>query len=200
MGRYIMGGYSPYDTKIREVVTKIKGVKGIRKALVLTKEDRRKIVDLEKSAEKRVMMGLGQGDNQGIKKVLTSDVVVAFITEAEYEWPRGPNIVITRGGRIIGEELSPSRLEEVKKCKNVILLNNFALYKDRIPKLPSWAQKPPIVVFPAKPCPEAEEVSGIGDAVLGSPSPPSDIYLKERMKVNQKNGQLGTILIGFNCS
>ncbi len=195
-----MGGYSPYNNKIREAVTKLKGVKGIRKALVLTKEDRMKIIDLEKSAEKRVMMGLGQGDNQGIKKVLASDVVIAFITEAEYEWPCGPNMIITQEGIIIGEYIPPSKLEEVKKCKNVILLKNFALYKDRITKLSSSAQKPPIIIFPAKPCPKVEEISGICDAVQGSPSLPSDIYLKERMKVNQKNGQLGTILIGFNCS
>jgi len=35
-------------------------------------------------------------------------------------------------------------------------------------------------------------------AVVGSPSPPTDIYIKRRMGLDTKDPKLGTILVGFD--
>jgi len=168
---------------IEDVVSRIKSIRGVRQVLILTEEDKRRVLELEREAEQRVMMGLGLGDNRGVKVALRCDVVVAFITDAEYEWPPGPNLVLTWKGKVIGED---------------VVMGNFVVYKDRVPMPSLIAEEPPLAVFPPKPCPEIENVPRIYNAVQGSPSPPADTYLKKRMNTDLRDPRLGTALVGFN--
>lgn len=188
-----------YEHIMRDVMSTIKDLKGVQQVSILTDEDKRKVLELERQAEKR-FMGLGRGNNQGVKTVLERDIVIAFVTDAEYRWPPGPNLILFWKGKVIGEEVTdPKKLEKLKNKTGVYLAGNFALYKNNMPKPSLMIQEPPLIVFPPKPFPEIKKkVPAIHDVVIGSPSPSSDNYLKKRMKVDLENKQLGTALLGFN--
>jgi len=184
---------------IRDIVSKIRSIKGVQQVLILTDEDKRKVLELEKLAEQRVMMGLGLGDNRGVKEALKRGAVVAFVTDMEYEWPPGPNVILTWKERVIGEEINdPEKLEELKNSKNIVLMGNFALYKDRMPQPSLMIHEPPLVILPPKSCPEVEKLPHVHNVVQGSPSPPADSYLKDRMQADLRDQRLGTVLLGFD--
>lgn len=184
---------------IRDVTSKIRSIKGVQQVLILTDEDKKKVLELEKQAEQRMMMGLGLGDNQGVKEALKRNVSVAFVTDMEYKWPPGANVILTWKGNVIGEEINDyEKLEELKKSKNIILMGNFALYKDRMPQPSLMVHEPPLVILPPKPCPEVGNLPHVHNVVQGSPSPPADNYLKDRMQADLKDQRLGTVLLGFD--
>ncbi|MDD3043726.1 MAG: hypothetical protein PHV51_06725 [Methanosarcinaceae archaeon] len=185
------------NTIIEDVLCKIKAIKGVEDTYILDEEDREKILQLEKTAEGMVLMGLGQGDNQGVKEVFKRQVLVAFTTNMDYVWPEGPNVVLMQYGEKVGEDVyDEEKLEECKKCKDILVMGNFILYKNAVPKKTGDKAEPLSVVLPPKECP-AVETAGIENIVLGSPSTPSDEYIRNRMGLVNEKGQ-GTFLIGFD--
>lgn len=183
---------------IAEVLCKIKAMKGVEDTYILNEEEKEKVLELEKGVEGMVLMGLGQGDNQGIKEVLKRQVIIAYTTSMEYVWPEGPNVILMQGGEKVGEDIYDSeKLEECKQCKDNIVMGNFVIYKTAVPKEKIGKKEPLVVVMPPKCCPEVECIQGIKNTVLGSPSVPSDEYIRSRMGLKAGKGQ-GTFIIGFD--
>jgi hypothetical protein len=182
----------------QDVICRIKAIKGVDETHILTEKDREKILELEKKAEGAVLMGLGIGDNQGIKEVFKRQIIIAFTTNMNYVWPEGPNVILMQFGEKIGEDIyDPQKLEECKKCKDMMVMGNFVIYRNTVPK-PKDAKKEPItVVLPPQKCQELECVNGIINAILASPSTPSDEYIRSVMGLKPATG-LGTFLIGFD--
>jgi hypothetical protein len=182
----------------QDVICRIKAIKGVDETHILTEKDREKILELEKKAEGAVLMGLGIGDNQGIKEVFKRQIIIAFTTNMNYVWPEGPNVILMQFGEKIGEDIyDTQKLEECKKCKDMMVMGNFVIYRNTVPK-PKDAKKEPItVVLPPQKCQELECVNGIINAILASPSTPSDEYIRSVMGLKPATG-LGTFLIGFD--
>lgn len=186
---------------IDEVVSIIKGTKGVHQVGVLSDEDRVKILEMEKEAEGRVMKGMGRGDNQGVKEALKRQLAIAFITDWEFEWPLDAGVIMVWRGKVIGREIRDSKvLEELKGKKNVIVVSNFVMYRDRLPSPRLMVEESPILILPPSPFPEIENVPGVKDSVVGSPCTPADIYIKENLKVDVTDRSFGTALIGFNTT
>ncbi len=184
---------------VNEVLSILKSTKGIRQVLVLTDEDRKKIAELEALSEGEVMMGLGLGDNRGVKEVLKREVVVACVTDMSFEWPPVPMMIVEWRGKVIGEDIpDPVKREELKKSKNCTFMGNIALYKDRMPKPEEMLKERSKVVFSPLPCAQVEKVLGACNAIVGSPTPHSDNYQKGRMGVDLHNQKLGTVIVGFD--
>ena len=185
-------------TVIQDVICRIKAMKGVEDTYILSEEDKEKIFELEKKAEGAVLMGLGVGDNRGIKEVFKRQVIIAFTTNMHYIWPEGSNVVLMQYGEKIGEDVyDPEKLEECKKCNDMLVMGNLVLYKSCVPK-PRDAKKEPItVVLPPKNCQDVECVEGVTNAVLASPSTPSDEYIRSVMGLKPAVG-LGTFIIGFD--
>lgn len=183
---------------IEDVQCKIKAMKGVEDTYVITEEDREKIFALEKEAEGAVLMGLGIGDNRGIKEVFGRQVIIAFTTNMDYVWPEGPNVVLMQYGEKVGEDVyDPEKLEECKKCKDMMVMGNLVLYRNAVPK-PKEAKKEPLtVVLPPQKCPEVECACGATNVVLASPSTPTDEYIRKQMGLQTGKG-LGTFIIGFD--
>ena len=183
---------------IQDVVCRIKAIKGVEETYILSEEDKEKVLELEKKAEGAVLMGLGIGDNQGIKEVFKRQIVIAFTTSMNYVWPEGPNVVLMQFGEKIGEDVyDPEKLEECKKCNDMMVMGNFVIYRNAVPK-PKEAKKEPItVVLPPQKCPEVECANGVTNVVLASPSTPSDEYIRSVMDLKPEIG-LGTFIIGFD--
>ncbi|WP_292374406.1 MULTISPECIES: hypothetical protein [unclassified Methanosarcina] len=187
-----------YETVIQDVICRIKAIKGVEDTYILSEEDKEKIFELEKKAEGAVLMGLGVGDNQGIKEVFKRQVIIAFTTNMNYVWPEGPNVLLTQYGEKVGEDIyDPEKLEECEKCKDTLVMGNFVIYKSAVPK-PKDAKKEPItVVLPPQKCKDVECVEGVANVVLASPSTPSDEYIRSVMDLKPAVG-LGTFIIGFD--
>ncbi len=183
---------------IQDAICRIKAIKGVEDTYILSEEDKEKILELEKKAEGAVLMGLGVGDNQGIKEVFKRQVIIAFTTNMNYVWPEGPNVVLMQYGEKVGEDVyDPEKLEECKKCNDMLVMGNFVIYKNSVPK-PKDAKKEPItVVLPPQKCQDVECVEGVTSAVLASPSTPSDEYIRSTMGLKPTVG-LGTFIIGFD--
>jgi hypothetical protein len=183
---------------IQDVICRIKATKGVEDTYVLNEGDKEKIFELEKKAEGAVLMGMGVGDNRGIKEVLKRQVIIAFTTNMDYVWPEGPNVILMQFGEKVGEDVyDPEKLEECKKCKDMMVMGNFVIYRSSVPK-PKDAKKEPItVVLPPQSCKEVECASNVADTVLASPSTPSDEYLRSVMGLKPSIGQ-GTFIVGFN--
>ena len=139
---------------IQDVICRIKAIKGVEETYILSEEDKEKVLELEKKAEGAVLMGLGVGDNQGIKEVFKRQIIIAFTTNMNYVWPEGPNVVLMQFGEKVGEDVyDPEKLEECKKCKDMMVMGNFVIYRNAVPK-PKDAKKEPItVVLPPQKCP-----------------------------------------------
>lgn len=187
---------------IEQVSSCIKNMKGVGDTLILTEEDREIIRELEKKADEMTLMGLGKGDNKGVKQVLNNDVIFAFTTNMDFEWPIGPNVILMHEGCVVGEDVDDeAKLEEYKCCKANLVIGNIVIYDVGVLKRMDAKRNPLIVVLPPKPCSEVEELPDVCNATLASPSPPSDEYIKERLGLQNIHGT-GSFLLGFDfeCS
>ncbi|MDQ1275452.1 MAG: hypothetical protein QG610_1026 [Euryarchaeota archaeon] len=173
-------------------------MKGVEDTYILNEEDKEKIFELEKKAEGAVLMGMGVGDNRGIKEVLKRKLIIAFTTNMDYVWPEGPNVILMQFGEKVGEDVyDPEKLEECKRCKDMVVMGNFVIYRSAVPK-PKDAKKEPItVVLPPQKCEDLECVDGLANIVLASPSTPSDEYIRSVMGLKPAIG-VGTFIIGFD--
>ncbi|AKB27456.1 hypothetical protein MSSAC_0765 [Methanosarcina siciliae C2J] len=183
---------------IQDVLCRIKAIKGVEDTYVLNEKDKEKIFELEKKAEGAVLMGMGVGDNQGIKEVLKREIIIAFTTNMDYVWPEGPNVILMQYGEKVGEDIyDPEKIEECKKCKDMMVMGNFVIYRSAVPKPKEAGKEPLTVVLPPQKCEDLECVSSINNIVLASPSTPSDEYIRSVMGLKPAIG-LGTFIIGFD--
>ncbi len=183
---------------IEDVKKSIMEIKGVGKTLLIDDNDRDIIRELEKKADEMTLMGLGRGDNKGVKKVLEKDVIFAFMTDMEYRWPEGPNVILMHDGCVVGEDLDDEeKLEEMRTCKDKLVIGNIVIYDTDVLKKMDKKTNPLVVVLPPKPCNEVECVENVCNAVLASPSPPSDEFLKGKMGLDNLHGT-GTFLLGFD--
>jgi hypothetical protein len=187
---------------IEKVRQRLKEIQGVGETYVLLEEDREIIKELEKKADEMTLMGIGRGDNRGIKEVLKKDVVIPFTTSMDYVWPCCPNVVLMHHDRVVGEDMDDEhKLNELKHCKDNLIIGNIVIYDKDLLRSIDPKNDPLIVVLPPKPCVEVEELPHICNVALASPSPPTDEYLKQRMGFPQSHGT-GTFILGFDfeCS
>lgn len=191
-----------HDEIIENVKNSIMDMKGVGTTFLLSENDREIIRDLEKKADEMTLMGLGRGDNKGVKEVLNTDVIFAFTTDMNFCWPEGPNVILMHNGCVVGQDIDDEeKLEELKNCKDKLVIGNIVIYDTSVLKKMDVKNNPLVVVMPPKACKEVECVDEVCNVVLASPSPPSDEYLKEKMGLENVHGT-GTFLLGFDfeCS
>ena len=183
---------------ISEVIDELSKVKGVGHCEVLSDEDRNTIREMEAKADEMTLMGLGRGDNKGVKQVLNSDVLIVFTTDRDYQWPPAPNVILMQNGEVIGEDTDDEeKLKELADSNDVIVMGNIVIYNKSALSTMGGKCEPMVVVLPPKKCNEVECMSSVSSAHLASPSPPTDEYLKERICQSNEHGS-GTFLLGFD--
>jgi hypothetical protein len=183
---------------IENVERQIKSVKGVDETYILNDDDRLKIDELETKANQMTLMGLGIGDNKGVKCVMECDVVMSFTTDMDYQWPPDSNVILMQNGEVVGEDVSdPEKLKEWEQNKDALVIGNIIIYGRSVLSALTGKSDPLVVVIPPKECPAVENVPGVREAILASPSPPTDEYLKDRMNLKCEHG-IGTFLLGIN--
>lgn len=187
------------DDIMKKAQQHLTNLPGVIETKVLSKEDRIAIEMIEKSMEKELVLGLGYCDHQGVTASLQRDIVFCLITNMDYVWPSGSNVIITWEDRIIGGEVTDeSHREYLQNQPNTILKGSFVLYKDQLPKGSELKKKPCTIVFPPKPYDVLNEIPGITDAIFASPSRAADTYMKNQMGFPFDEQGLGTAIIAFN--
>jgi hypothetical protein len=107
-------------------------------------------------------------------------------------------VVLMQYGEKIGEDVyDPEKLEECKKCNDMLVMGNFVIYRNAVPKPKDTKKEPITVVLPPQKCQDVECVEGVINAVIASPSTPSDEYIRSVMDLKPALG-LGTFIIGFD--
>jgi len=183
---------------IENVEHQIKSVKGVHETYILNEDDRLMINELETKANQMTLMGLGIGDNKGVKCVMGCEIVMPFTTDMDYQWPPDPNVILMHNGEVVGEDVSdPDKLKEWEQNDDSLVIGNIVIYGKSALSTLTGKSNPLVVVMPPKECPAVENVPGVREAILASPSPPTDEYLKKRMNLECEHG-IGTFLLGIN--
>ena len=74
--------------RIKDALEFISSVKGIKKLKLLSKQEKEEVLRYEREAEKRCLMGLMPGVNQGVREAVSRTYTVAALTTDEFEWPK----------------------------------------------------------------------------------------------------------------
>ncbi|MCX8181972.1 MAG: hypothetical protein N3D12_02510 [Candidatus Methanomethyliaceae archaeon] len=173
------------------VIENLMRLKGIIKVVPLTQEDRAEIERLEREAEGKVLMGLCKGMNLGVREALRKKTVYACITNASLRWPKTSLVKIVCGEETIGEDkYDENELERLKSEGNLVV-GNIVFYKDKIRLMRENIDKISLLMLPLK----IPELEGLG-MVIGSPSPPADLYLKKKLGASEDDPNIGTVIVG----
>jgi len=185
------------ESALREVLREISRVKGIIKVKVLGRKEIDEVLRLEQEAEKRVIMGLVRGINLGIREALKREIVVAALTTMEFKWPEHGTIQMRYQGEVLGEEvLDPWEMKRLE-AEGHWVMNGFVIYRDVIEKVGRDKLKDIIVTIAPLPLPQLK-IPRVKDLVVGSPSLPTDLYIKKIIGASQREEGIGSVVIGFN--
>jgi len=179
------------DQLVEAVKKHMLQVPGVEDIFALTDVDKKIVEHLEEEAKGNVLMGMGEGDNQGITEVFKREHIMCFTTTKEYVWPEPPNVIMMQGGEIIGFDFDERDTEKYESNPDYIVMGTFIMIK----KKAGGKGSKPIVVLPPKPC-DLGDIEA-ADAVLGSPSTPSDEYIRKAHNL-ECSVEKGTFFLGFN--
>jgi len=183
----------------RVVEEALRGIPGFVALHRLSQIDIATVLKLEGEAERRALLGAIRAENEGVREALKRGEVFAVAYRPEFFESfkgdiHGSSVVMLSGGIVVGEEVTRGKLNELKGRRDVILIgSSFALYKDRIHRAGGEAK----ILLPSRPFPPLKHIRGLKDIASGSPSPPVDQYLKEKMKIDTDDPDIGTVLVGF---
>ena len=177
-------------------------VTGIVKAYPFSDRDRRKILEIEKDAEEKGLMGLGKVVNSGVMEVLQCDLIYIALTDMDFDWGCDSSLVLKKGHEIVGKEVRDKKvIADLSNQKNVWFMHqNFVVYKDKI-SFPQDLMKKichfEIPGFPADWCRLGDEAIENHSVIYANPSTLGDTFLKEQYFDGTPEKGLGTILIGI---
>ncbi|MCX8169740.1 MAG: hypothetical protein N3D72_01485 [Candidatus Methanomethyliaceae archaeon] len=176
-----------------EIFNVLNRIEGIVKVVKLNDEDKKEIERLEKEAESNILMGLCRGLNLGVRKALSKKSIYACLTNMEFKWPKTSLVRMVCDNEVIAEDIYDEELLRKLKEEGNIVIGNLVIYKDKVSIIKEKRDKLLTIMLPL--CiPELEKLN----AVVGSPSPPADKYLKIKFGVMEEGPELGTIIIGID--
>lgn len=170
--------------------------KGVEKAFLLDEYDTMKIRQLEEQDEVTSSLYFGKKRNLGVKQALRADILLAFVTNKEYEWPRN-NLKVMYGEEVIGMAINnPAEIDIYQNSNEYYVLGNIAVDCRKIREL-SMKSEPPVMVISGTPWNEIECMDFVYEAVIASPSRMTDEYLKSKLPSTNEL-HIGTFLLGLD--
>ncbi|MFB0563633.1 MAG: hypothetical protein ACETWM_20735 [Candidatus Lokiarchaeia archaeon] len=183
---------------INEALTFLKKIPGIRKIKVLSDVERSSLPQAELAAES-AMVGC-RSFNQGLREVLSREVVIVCSTDMDFEWPSGPHVILQQGEIIIGfitdnvDQVKPQFSEKI-----YVFGKNLVIFPERIRKLKGEKMTPTLFVYRGFKLDQLERQANVKNAVLAFCTRAGDAYLKALLK-EEKKPELGSIVIGVDIS
>jgi hypothetical protein len=172
-----------------DIIKRLKSVKGILNAFLLTPEDIDKVREFEIQAEKNKAAG-GMMDfiNEGVWEVLSKDkVFLIFIDESFSDRKHGQSLTLMKdpSGNILGKLLRKDEIPEYQKRNDVLFMGEEFVIFTNVKN-----QGKPYFVIPAQEVEELKDLNGISASLCV----PTDLFFKD--KYNIKGEKLGTVIIG----
>lgn len=189
------------ETADEAMIPALSRVTGIVEVCPFSDQDRQKILDIEKDAEEKGLMGLGKVVNSGVREILGCDLIYVALTSMDFDWGCQASLVLKKGDEIVGEEVRDKEvITRLSKQKNVWFMHeNFVIYKDRISFPKELTQKVcrfEIPCLPAEWCVLEDDSFQCQSIIYANPATPCDIYLKKQYFRGLDEKGLGTILVG----
>jgi hypothetical protein len=171
----------------------LKGLRGIVKVQRLDTAQKEAVLKLEREAEEKVLMGLCKGINVGLREALSRKDTFACLTDETMVWPQCSYIKLYCGDELIGKDVyDEAELKQSKEEGNIVA-GNLVFYRN---KMGLFKEKPSEMRVHMMPM-EITELCACG-AVVASPSPPTDTYLKGLLGADLADRHLGTIVVGVD--
>ncbi|WP_319509002.1 hypothetical protein [uncultured Methanolobus sp.] len=180
---------------VEKAINMLHNTKGIDKAFLLDKNDIEKIIEFEKKDEQMDSLYFGKKHNIGVKKALVADILIAFVTNKEYEWPKD-NLKIIHRGEIIGRDISNTT--EIKRYMNSndhCVFGNIVINFRKMKEL-KHTNEPPLMIINANPWTEIEKIDLVSEALIASPSRMTDKYIKSKLS-STDDLHIGTFIVGL---
>lgn len=174
-----------------EILTRLKSVKGIINAFLLSQEDIDKVREFEIQAEKNKAAG-GMMDfiNEGVWEVLSkSAVFLIFIDETFSDRKHGQSLTLMKdpSGNVLGKLLRKDEIPEYQKRNDVLFMGEeFVIFTN------VKTQGKPYFVIPSQKVEELNDLNGISASLCV----PTDLFFKQKYDIKGEN--LGTVLIGID--
>lgn len=179
----------------QKAINILQGTKGIEKAFLLDKSDVKNIMTFEEKDERMNSLYFGKKRNLGVKQALMADILIAFVTNRDYNWPKD-NLKIMYQGEIIGKDISSSAdIEKYMNSNDHCVFGNIVINFRKMMDLKN-TNEPPLMIINAKPCKEIESMGFISKALIASPSRLTDNYIKSKIPC-KNNLHIGSFLVGL---
>ncbi len=191
------------DTKMADeaMIPALSRITGIVEACPFSEQDHPKVLEIEKDAQERGLMGLGKVVNKGVREVLNCNFVYVALTNMDFDWGCHASLVLKKGDEIVGEEVRDKEvIARLSNREDVWFMHqNFVVFKDKI-SFPRDIMKKichfEIPCLPAEWCTVEDDEFQCQSIIYANPATPSDLYLKEQYFRGLEEKGLGTILVG----
>ncbi|WP_406656343.1 hypothetical protein V7O62_10840 [Methanolobus sp. ZRKC2] len=169
--------------------------KGVENAFFLDECEVQQIIKLEKQDEETNSLYFGKKHNIGVKQALRADVLIAFVTNKEYDWPRD-NLKIMYQGETIGKDVSDaSEIKRYKSSDDHCVFGNIVINYEKVRDFKDMSE-PPLLVISGKPCKEIEDMAFVSEALIASPSRLTDDYIRSKFPLSNEL-HVGSFLLGL---
>ncbi len=176
-------------------------MEGVIKLKLLNAEEKKGILEIEKLEENKIVFGMCKSINEGVREALNREYTAAIIIDSsKFKYPYHPHMEIRYRDRIVGEEVTRERADELKKDKtNIFLWDTFVIYFHEMPRGPGSREEMRLHFLP-RPLEISDSSTEISDCVLGVPSVQGDRILKEFLDRELGGPEIGSCLVGYNLS
>lgn len=186
------------EVKLMQALGNIPEVLEVKK---LCKEDRSKLLEIEKEAEQRSLMSLGKVINVAVREALECENIYLILNTVKFDWgTQYSTLLMKKDDEIVGEEVrDENRISELSRNPDIWFMHkNFAVYKSRIFFPQDIMNK--ICHFEIPPIPahwkELQEFWDKGFCIFfAAPSPLGDQFLKENYFSGPQDKGSGTCLV-----
>ena len=185
-----------YSLIAKKAIKLLHITKGVENTFLLNEYDMKQIMKLEEKDEQMNSLGFGKKHNIGVKQALRADILIAFLTNKDYDWPKD-NLRIIHQGEIIGRDVSD--LAEINRYKNSdehCVFGNIVINHQKMKKFRNTSEAP-VMEISAKSWKELENMNFISEALIASPSRLTDNYIKSKIASENKI-HVGSFLLGLN--
>jgi hypothetical protein len=182
------------------VIRALRDCRGVLETRILTEEEKRRVLEVEKKAEEKVAYGMCKTLNRGVREALAREYAVALVIDSSlFEYPHHPHMRMVCGDVVVGEQVRDNmRIEELKKDRsNFFLWENFVLYMPKLPKGPEERKKLRLI-YTERPAVQLEGHPCVERSVFGTPSMEGDLLVKELLAVDSDKPTVGTCVVGFD--
>jgi hypothetical protein len=187
-------------TCIKIVLSTLRSCRGVQTLKVITEDEKKRILQVEKEAEEEIAYAMCKTLNIGIREAIKRESTLAILIDSSlYEYPHHPDMVMLCDNIVLGEQVNdPILIKELRNDKSIFFLwDNFVIYTSRLPKDKKTRERVRMV-YKSMNVQQLENIACVKEEVFGSPSMKGDMLIRRMLSYGEVSPMIGTCLIGFD--